>query len=74
MATETPESEYVLRGLNLKMPEKLKRAIVQDAFDRSSNQNTVVVEILAEHYDIEVETTSRRTVPFGGGRPRGDGD
>lgn len=55
-------------SLLLRMPQRLKDRIVNDAWKRKTNQTAVVLEILSEHYGIPYTPTIKRTVPFGGGR------
>jgi myo-inositol-1-phosphate synthase len=52
----------------LRLPPELKRAIQRAAFDAGTNANDVVVRALAERLGVSHLGTTRRTVPFGGGR------
>jgi myo-inositol-1-phosphate synthase len=52
----------------LRMPEELKREIQAEAFRSASNTNDVIVRALADGLGIPYDSTSRRSVPFGGGR------
>jgi Arc/MetJ family transcription regulator len=50
------------------VPLELKRAIIDRVKERRSNMNDVVVEVLAERYDVLVELTGRRSSRLGDSR------
>ncbi len=52
----------------LRMPEELKREIQAEAFRSASSTNDVIVRALSDGFGIPYDSTSRRSVPFGGGR------
>src|SRR4051812_8655059 len=56
------------RGVLLRLPPELKRRIQQEAFERGSNTNEVILEALGERLGVPLRSNRRRSVPFGGGR------
>lgn len=52
----------------LRMPQRLKDKIVREAVSRRTDQTQVVNSVLADHYDVEYESTSTRRAPVGGRR------